>query len=254
MYQGYLIDLDGTLYRGQEEIPEAAPFIDSLLAKDIPFRLVTNNATRTIEGIVNHLKDNFNIGVTPQHVYTSTLALIDYIKANYPGQSAFVIGDPALKEQVELAGFAVDEGLASQLVIQGLQQDVKYRNLTMAVQLILKGAPFLVTNTDRLIPTDEGLKPSSGAITSFISYATQQEPLVFGKPNSPIMNGALESIGLTKNQVAMIGDNYETDIMAGINAKMDTILVLSGVTQIEDLENVATQPTHIIKNLAEWKL
>lgn len=252
-YKGYLIDLDGTTYRGKERIPEAEQFIRQLIEEDFPFKLVTNNATKTVEEIVHNLNSYYEIPIKPKHVYTSIIALGDYITLNHPESNVYVLGESALKKQVEERGFATDETQKIDVVVQGLKRDVTYDELTVAVQAILAGAEYIVTNTDRLIPTESGLNPSSGAITAFIQFATRKEPVIIGKPNKPIMEGALKQLGINKDNVLMIGDNYDTDIMAGMNMEMDTLLVLTGITNREDLKIVSKQPTYIVESLSQWE-
>lgn len=252
-YEGYLVDLDGTTYRGKERIPEAEVFIRHLLNEGFPFKLVTNNATKTVEEIVHNLNSYYDIPIDSSRVYTSIIALGDYIELHHPGANVYVLGEAALKEQMLERNFTVDTNKPIDIVVQGLKRDVTYDQLTVAVQAILAGAEYVVTNTDRLIPTETGMNPSSGAITAFIQFATRKEPIIIGKPNNPIMEGALKQLGIDKSKVLMIGDNYDTDIMAGMNMDMDTLLVLTGVTVREDLEMIQKQPTYIIESLSEWK-
>ena len=252
-YEGYLVDLDGTTYRGKERIPEAEVFIRQLLDDGFPFKLVTNNATKAVEEIVHNLNSYYDIPIDSSHVYTSIIALGDYIEVHHPGANVYVLGEAALKEQLLDRNFTVDPSKPIDVVVQGLKRDVTYDQLTVAVQAILAGAEYVVTNTDRLIPTETGMNPSSGAITAFIQFATRKEPIIIGKPNNPIMEGALKQLGIDKSKVLMIGDNYDTDIMAGMNMDMDTLLVLTGVTVREDLEMIQKQPTYIIESLSEWK-
>ncbi|MBZ6528313.1 TIGR01457 family HAD-type hydrolase [Aerococcaceae bacterium DSM 111021] len=252
-YEGYLIDLDGTTYRGKERIPEAEVFIRNLLKNEFPFKLVTNNATKTVDEIVHNLNTYYEIPIDESHVYTSIIALGDYIELNHPGANVYVLGESALMNQVIDRGFTVDSNKKVDVVVQGLKRDVTYDELTVAVQAILSGAEYVVTNTDRLIPTETGLNPSSGAITSFIQFATRKKPIIIGKPNKPIMEGALAQLGISKDKVLMIGDNYDTDIMAGMNMGMDTLLVLTGITIRDDLKVIPEQPTYIVESLSEWE-
>lgn len=254
MYQGYLIDLDGTLYNGTEPIPSARLFIERLRAESIPFMLVTNNATRSIQGIQDNLLNNFDIQVSQDEIYTSALAVLDYLGEYHSGDNVFVIGEDSLKNSIKEAGFEVVSDLTADVVVQALQTDVTYEELANAVMNINRGAVFLVTNEDRLIPTGQGMKPSSGATTAFLNYATQVEPKVFGKPNEPLLKGALDRLGINPSEVAMIGDNYETDIMFGINGGLDTILVLTGVTKEEEVTDLPIAPQYVINNLSEWDL
>lgn len=253
-YQGYLIDLDGTTYFGKNRIPTAENFINTLIEEMQPLQFVTNNATKSVQQVVDTLNDNYEIKATKEMVYTSTLALIDYLRNNHDGQSIFCVGEKALKEQLIDAGFSLVENSNAQVVVQALNRDVHYDELTIAIQAILNGARFIVTNTDRVIPTEDGFKPSSGALTAFIKYATQVEPIIMGKPHSPIIDGAVNKMGIPKESLLLIGDNYETDITSGINAGIDTLLVLTGVTKLEDVPHLPIPPTYVVNDLSEWEL
>lgn len=254
MYKAYLVDLDGTIYRGKERIPEAEQFLDRLINNDIPFKLVTNNSTKTANEVAEDLQTNYSVPVSKQHIYTSTLALIDYLNLNHRSQNIYAIGETGLIKELESAGYAYHESKEIDVVVQGLNREVTFEQLTIATQAIITGAEFIVTNTDRLLPSGEGFIPSSGPITSFLHYATQKQPVVIGKPNKYIMRGALDRLGIPKENVLMIGDNYETDIMAGINSGLDTLLVLTGVTAEHEVPALPIKPTYVLESLADWEL
>lgn len=254
MYKGYLIDLDGTLYRGKERIPEAEAFVKELLVKEIPFVFVTNNATQSIGQIREKLNTYYQLPINESHIYTSTLALVDYLKANHPSDNVYAIGEEGFFSELDKAGIQRDLDSKVDVVVQALSRQVTYSEVAYAVQAILGGAEFLVTNTDRLLPTEKGWTPSAGSITSAIHYSSQVQPVVMGKPHKYIMEGALHNIGLKKEEVLMIGDNYDTDIQAGIRSGIDTLLVLSGVTQADQVPNLKIAPTHVRQSLSEWEL
>ena len=216
---------------------------------------MTNNATRTPEEVVSYLWDICQIETTAEHVYTSGLAAVDYIARNHPESKTYVVGEAALIAQMEEARLELTRDVAQiDLVLQALDREATYESLTIASRAIRNGATFIVTNPDTNIPTEVGLVPGSGSLTAFLERSTQQDPLIIGKPYEHIMDGAVERLGFDKSEVAMIGDNYNTDILAGINYGMDTILTLTGFTQREDLENVHAQPSYIITNMNEWKV
>lgn len=253
-YKAYLLDLDGTVYYGEKRIPSAENFVRSLLDQSIPFLFVTNNATRTPEQVAAHLREKCELEVTAEHVYTSTLAVIDYLRVHYPNKSVYVVGEQALHTQIAEAGFDINQTEHADVVVQALNRHTTYEELALASLAIRNGAAFLVTNKDSNIPTEKGMMPSSGALTSFLEFATQQTPIVMGKPYSPIIDGALHRLNLTVDDVVMVGDNYDTDIMVGINAGMDTLLVHTGFTTPEDLKHVDVQPTYTRQDLSTWQL
>lgn len=140
-----------------------------------------------------------------------------------------------------------------EVVIQALDRNVTYNDLAIASTAIRKGAAFVVTNPDVNLPTEKGFMPGAGAITAFLKTSTQKEPVIIGKPFGDIMDGALHRIGLEKNEVAMVGDNYKTDILAGIDYGMDTIMTLTGITKRVDLEKFVKKPTFVVEDLSEWR-
>lgn len=254
LYKGYMIDLDGTIYRGKERIPAAKRFIERLQKFDIPFLFVTNNSTRTPEQIVENLSKNYDIHVTKKHVYTSALATADYIAdLDQQKRKAYVIGQLGLQKALLNRGFEFEEQNPDYVVV-GLDTDVTYHKLELATLAVRNGAKFIGTNPDSNLPSERGMIPSAGALVSSVEYATQQEATYVGKPESIIMEKALEKMGLAENEVAMIGDNYHTDIMAGINFGMDTIIVYTGLSTREEVANEKIQPTYQIDSLDEWQV
>ena len=254
-YAGYLIDLDGTVYRGRDRMPEAKDFIERLQAKQIPFMFLTNNTTKSPAAVIQNLADNHDIHATVDQVYTPSLATARYLlnlnggTAN--GKTVYVIGELGLKQALSDAGFRTNE-FNPDYVVVGLDYDVTYHKFELATLAIKRGALFIGTNADTNLPNERGLVPGAGSVIAMVERATQQSALYIGKPEKIIMEMALEQFGLTKEQVVMVGDNYNTDIKAGLNAGMDTLLVYTGVSTPEDVAKEALQPTHIINDLTEW--
>lgn len=253
-YQGYLIDLDGTLYFGDKGIPTALAFVRTLMDQKIDFRLLTNNATRSPKELCDFLERQFQLKLSEDKIYSSTMALMAYLKSKSKNEKLFVIGEDALKQELVQAGFTITDQIDASVLVQGLSRHFDYEILTKAVNLLLQGAEFLVTNEDRLIPMTSGFQPSSGAITAFLKYASQRSAKVFGKPHRPIIDGALASMGLEREDCLIIGDNLETDILAGQLAGVDSLLVLTGVSQESDLKDSNIQPTFILPDLSCWEL
>ena len=229
MYEGYLIDLDGTIYRGSEPIPAGRRFVEQLQARQIPFLFLTNNTTKTPETVANRLANEFSIHVGPETVYTATLATIDYLNDANKGKKVYVIGEPGLIEPILAAGYVWEEETPDYVVV-GLDTDVTYEKFVVATLAIQKGATFIGTNPDKNIPTERGLLPGAGSVIAMIEASTQQKAIYIGKPEAIIMEKAVETLGMEKANVLMVGDNYTTDILAGINNGIDTLLVLSGFT------------------------
>lgn len=251
-YQAYLIDLDGTMYRGKEKIPTATAFIKRLRAHDIPLVFITNNATLSPKEIQQKLDKEFDIQAQESEIYTSSLAVVDYLKMHHANDSLYVIGESSLITLLEDAGLTITQDESATVVVQALDRQVTYQELSSAVHILLQGGEFIVTNDDRLIPNGNQSDPSSGAITAFLSYSSGVKPKIFGKPYSPIVEGAMSRLDIPSHALALIGDNYDTDILAGINMGLDTIMVLTGVSMEEDIQNIDKQPTYIVENLSQW--
>lgn len=252
MYEGYLIDLDGTIYRGSEPIPAGRRFVEQLQASQIPFLFLTNNTTKTPKTVANRLANEFSIHVGPETVYTATLATIDYLNDANKGKKVYVIGEPGLIEPILAAGYVWEEETPDYVVV-GLDTDVTYEKFVVATLAIQKGATFIGTNPDKNIPTERGLLPGAGSVIAMIEASTQQKAIYIGKPEAIIMEKAVETLGMEKANVLMVGDNYTTDILAGINNGIDTLLVLSGFTQKADVPTLPVPPTYLVDSLDEWR-
>ncbi|HFT2931022.1 TPA: TIGR01457 family HAD-type hydrolase [Streptococcus pyogenes] len=252
-YKGYLIDLDGTIYQGKNRIPAGERFIKRLQEKGIPYLLVTNNTTRTPEMVQSMLVNQFNVETGIETIYTATMATVDYMNDMNRGKTAYVIGETGLKSAIAAAGY-VEELENPAYVVVGLDSQVTYEMLAIATLAIQKGALFIGTNPDLNIPTERGLMPGAGALNALLEAATRVKPVFIGKPNAIIMNKSLEVLGIQRSEAVMVGDNYLTDIMAGIQNDIATILVTTGFTRPEEVPTLPIQPDHVLSSLDEWRL
>ncbi|HEP6063575.1 TIGR01457 family HAD-type hydrolase [Streptococcus pyogenes] len=252
-YKGYLIDLDGTIYQGKTRIPAGERFIKRLQEKGIPYLLVTNNTTRTPEMVQSMLAKQFNVETGIETIYTATMATVDYMNDMNRGKTAYVIGETGLKSAIAAAGY-VEELENPAYVVVGLDSQVTYEMLAIATLAIQKGALFIGTNPDLNIPTERGLMPGAGALNALLEAATRVKPVFIGKPNAIIMNKSLEVLGIQRSEAVMVGDNYLTDIMAGIQNDIATILVTTGFTRPEEVPTLPVQPDHVLSSLDEWRL
>ncbi|MGV3243508.1 TIGR01457 family HAD-type hydrolase [Staphylococcus sp. 11261D007BR] len=251
-YKGYLIDLDGTMYKGSQSIPGAAEFIQYLNDQDIPHLFVTNNSTKAPEDVVEKLA-SVDVVAQPEEVITSAMATADYISENHPGASIYMIGDNGLKTALTDKGLTVKDDTEVDFVVVGLDESVDYEKLSKATLAVQHGATFISTNPDPTIPKEQGFLPGNGSITSVITVSVNQNPTFIGKPEKPIMQKALDVLQLDQKDVAMIGDLYDTDIMSGINLGVDTIHVQTGVTSKEEAMSKAQPPTYSVENLNELR-
>lgn len=253
-YAGYMIDLDGTIYRGKEKIPAAKRFIERLQEHDIPFLFVTNNSTQAPIKVVENLANNFDIHVKEENVYTSALATADYIAdLDKDKRSVYVIGEVGLKQAILDRGFRFEETNPDYVVV-GLDYDVTYHKFELATLAIKRGAKFIGTNADTNLPNERGLVLGAGSVIALVECSTQQKATYIGKPETIIMEKALERLGLPKDEVVMVGDNYMTDIKAGINFGIDTMLVYTGVSTRELVRKQEIAPTIELGSLDEWKV
>lgn len=253
LYKGYLIDLDGTIYQGKNRIPAGERFIKRLQERGIPYLLVTNNTTRTPEMVQSMLANQFHIETSIETIYTATMATVDYMNDMNRGKTAYVIGETGLKSAIAAAGY-VEELENPAYVVVGLDSQVTYEMLAIATLAIQKGALFIGTNPDLNIPTERGLMPGAGALNALLEAATRVKPVFIGKPNAIIMNKSLEVLGIQRSEAVMVGDNYLTDIMAGIQNDIATILVTTGFTRPEEVPTLPIQPDHVLSSLDEWRL
>jgi 4-nitrophenyl phosphatase len=250
-YKGYLIDLDGTMYRGTEQIAEAAGFINDLRKRDIPYLFVTNNSSRTPAQVADKLR---SIGILTEddQVFTTSMATANYIAEQKKGASVYVVGEEGITEALKEKGMKLVEEHPDYLVM-GIDRGINYEKLSKACLAVRNGAVFISTNGDIAIPTEQGLLPGNGSLTSVVSVSTQVQPIFIGKPESVIVEQALRVLGVPKEETIMVGDNYDTDILAGINAGIDTLLVHTGVTTKERLKQYKEQPTHVVDTLDLWR-
>lgn len=251
-YQAYFIDLDGTVYRGTQKIPAAARFIARLQEAQKKILFVTNNSTRTPEFVADNLSQHHDIHVGPDNIYTSALATADYLDSIADDKrKVYVIGESGLKKALSDKNFILTNADPDYVVV-GLDTHVTYHDFEIAVLAIRAGAIFIGTNGDSNLPNERGMTPGAGSLVKLVEYATQTQPIMVGKPEKLIMNMAMKKVKLLPKDIIMVGDNYNTDILAGIHAHMDTLLVFTGLTQVEDLKDKSVQPTYTRKSLDDW--
>lgn len=252
-YQYYLIDLDGTMYRGKEKIPAAKKFIERLNAAGVEHLFVTNNSTKTPAEVAENLTQHHGIVTKPDQVYTSSLATVAYLqKAGV--KSVLMVGERGLQLALKEHGFTLVQDGPVDAVVVGLDRQLVYEDLARATLALRAGAKFVVTNPDTNLPSERGMIPSTGAIAAAIETASQVKPTVIGKPSKLIMDAAMQYVHADPAQTLMVGDNYQTDILAGIHAGIDTLLVYSGLSTPETVKTEKIQPTYTVQSLADWSL
>ncbi len=253
MYKGYLIDLDGTAYLGNQVITETIDFTNKLLEQGIAFKFVTNNSSNSEIDVVNKLtKMGYN--VTTDHICTSARTTANYLKKHFNDKKIYMIGAGGLETAINENNLILTDDIDADVVVCGYNNQVTYEDFTKAALAIRNGATFISTNPDIALPSERGMLPGNGSLAALIACTTEVEPITMGKPNHYIMQEALDQLQLEAHEVAMIGDNYDTDIMSGINIGMDTIYVQTGLTTLDQIKTKTIQPTHICKTLADFKI
>lgn len=249
-YNGYLIDLDGTMYRGNEVIEGAIEFVDALVTEDIPYLFLTNNSSKTQADVADHL-NGMGIKATAENIMTTSIATAKYISNQKAGARCYVIGESGIRNALEQEGLILADTNCDYVVF-GIDREITYEKYAIACLEIRNGATFISTNSDIAIPTERGLLPGNGALTSVITVSTNQQPIFIGKPEAVIMSEALKVLGTKHTDTLMVGDNYNTDIKAGINSGVDTLMVFTGVTPFSDYSSLEVKPTYHVQNLVEW--
>ena len=247
--QIYLMDMDGVLVRGSQLIPGADVFIARLRERGLPFQILTNNSLYTPRDLQVRLA-TVGLNVEPGELFTSALATAQFLQAQSPGGSAFVIGESGLTTALHDIGYVLTD-LNPDYVVLGETLVYSFQRLTQAIRLVMGGARFIATNPDVIGPTDQGLIPATGALAALIAEATGVKPYFIGKPNPLMMRTALRRLNGHSESSVMIGDRMDTDIVAGTEAGIQTILVLTGVTKREQVDRFPYKPTIILDSVVE---
>lgn len=250
MKKTYVIDLDGTMYRGNEIIPSAKKFIDTLIERDEEFFFLTNNAKRTKRQNVEHMEQMGYQGIKEEQFFTSSMAAAIYAKQHYEGKNAYYIGQDGLKEALEDQGFIISEENVD-FVFVGLDTTGTYEKYSKALTFLLDHAKLIGTNDDRLLAQPNGFSIGNGSIVAMYEYATNKKSPKIGKPHTPILDAALEYMHKTKEEIVLVGDNLETDILLGTRSGVETVFVTTGVHTREDVERLHIYPNRIVDDLEE---
>ena len=220
--------MDGVLAREEHAIPGADRFLSRLRELQLAFLVLTNNSIYTRRDLSARLRAN-GLDVPEQSIFTSALATARFLEEQRPGGSAFVIGEAGLTTALHQAGYTLTDR-SPDYVVLGETRTYGFERITHAIRLVLAGARFIATNPDPIGPSEAGPLPATGSIAALIIRATDVDPYFIGKPNPLMMRSALNALGAHSESTTMIGDRMDTDIVAGLEAGLETILVLSGVT------------------------
>jgi len=252
-----IIDMDGVLWRGETAMPGLDQFFETLHAKQINFVMATNNGTKTAAMYMEKLA-GFGIQMDPGRILTVAEATASYLQERYPpGTSIYVLGSQGLRDAHLAVGFQivspeqVKNGATANVVVGGLHFDFTYESLAMGALLVEKGAQFVATDLDSTHPAEAGTMPGGGAILSIIITTTGVTPVSIGKPGPILFNTALERLGSKAKDTAVVGDRLGTDIAGGNAAGLYTILVLTGLSSVEDVVSGSIKPDAILRDITE---
>ncbi len=245
----FMIDLDGTMYRGTQRIEGAKTFIDTLIRERIPFLFLTNNASRTQQQICNHMQKMGFKDIKPEQFYTSAMAAAEKIARDFPSKkSAYYVGETGLKEALISNGFNITFKNVDFLFI-GLDRQANFQDYSYALRAVGENTELVATNDDRIFLSEEGVNIGNGSVVAMFEYAMNKKSIKIGKPYSPIIEGALRYAKVNKEDVMLIGDNLETDILCGIQSGIETTFVTTGVHDMEDCYRLNIHPTYILATL-----
>lgn len=247
---GFLIDMDGVIYRGGVLIQGADEFINQLIVKDIPFRFMTNNSQRTRLDVVAKL-GKLGIYVEEQHIFTCAMATARYLAGQDAKATAFVIGEGGLLTALHKCGIAIDDQSPDYVVI-GEGRTFNLEQVEKAVEFVTRGAKLISTNPDLSCPTSTGIRPGCGAMAAMIEATTGRKAFSLGKPNPIMMRMVRKDLELSTKETVVIGDMMDTDIFGAVQLEYHSVLVLSGGTKKSDLSKFAFQPAEVHESLAAY--
>ncbi len=245
----WLTDMDGVLVHENKAIPGAAELIERWVSTSKRFLVLTNNSIYTPRDLCARL-DAAGLAIPEENIWTSAMATAEFLRRQSPGGKAFVIGEAGLTTALHDAGFILTDRNPD-FVVLGETRTYSFEAITQAIRLISQGARFISTNPDATGPSPEGVMPATGAVAALINQATDRQPYVVGKPNPMMFRSALNRIEAHSETTAMIGDRMDTDIVAGMEAGLYTVLVHSGITQPKDIERFPFRPDTVFPSVAE---
>jgi NagD protein len=243
-----LTDMDGVLVVGRTPIPGAPEFIARLLTEGRKFLVLTNNSMYP-PAILAHRLQRIGLDIPSDHLHTSALATAQFLDAQHPRGTAYVIGEDGLYEALEDVGYTVTDH-DPEYVVLGETQEYSFQRIAMAVRLVAAGARFIATNPDVTGPSEEGVVPATGAVAAMIERAAGVPAYFIGKPNPLMLRTALRRLNEHSENTIMVGDRMDTDILTGIESGLETVLVLTGVTTRDQVARFPYQPSRILDSIA----
>ena len=247
--KGFICDMDGVIYHGNQILDGVAEFVNWMLENDKKFVFLTNSPEKTPHELSMKL-ERMGLSVTPDHFYTSAMATAEFLHTQAPGCTAYVIGEAALSKSLYDHKIYMND-VNPDYVVVGETRTYSFEKLEKAIALVNKGAKLIGTNPDTTGPTEHGVMPATGSLMAPIEIATGKKAYFVGKPNPLMLRHGLRILGCHSEDIAFIGDRMDTDIIAGIESNVDTVLVLSGVTSREDIDKFPYRPKYILDGVGD---
>ena len=246
---GFICDMDGVIYHGKEILPGACEFVNWMIESGKKFVFLTNSPEKTPHELSMKL-ERMGLSVSPDHFYTSAMATAEFLHSQKPGCTAYVIGEAALTKALYDHKIYMND-VNPDYVVVGETRTYSFEKIEKAIELVLKGAKLIGANPDITGPTERGIMPATGSLIAPIEIATGKKAYFVGKPNPLMLRHGLNIINCHSNEIAFIGDRMDTDIIAGIESNIDTVLVLSGVTAMEDIDKFPYRPKYILNGVGD---
>lgn len=247
--KGFICDMDGVIYRGNQLLPGVREFVDWLNAHEKRFLFLTNSSERSPKELRQKLL-RMGLDISEEHFYTSALATAAFLSKQAPGCTAYVIGAPGLVNALYDVGITMND-VDPDYVVVGETATYNYEMIAKAVRLVLGGARLIATNSDLTGPTELGIAPACRSLVAPIELATGKTAYFMGKPNPLMMRTGLRLLGVHSEDAAMVGDRMDTDMIAGLESGLSTVLVLSGCTSRRDVDNYPYRPNYILDGVGQ---
>lgn len=241
--------MDGVIYHGNKLLDGVKEFVEWLSQNNKSYLFLTNSSERSPRELSQKL-ERLGLSVSEDHFYTSAMATASFLHSQNPNGSAFVIGEAGLINAIYGAGFSMND-VDPDYVVVGETSSYSYNKIEKAIRLVLKGAKLIGTNPDVTGPTEKGIAPATKALIAPIELSTEKHAYFVGKPNPLMMRHAIKHLGVSREDAAIIGDRMDTDIIAGIESEIDTVLVLSGISTRETIEDYPYRPDYVFDNVGD---
>lgn len=246
---GFICDMDGVIYHGNKILDGVEDFVNWMIDNGKKFVFLTNSPEKTPHELSMKL-ERMGLSVSAGHFYTSAMATAEFLNSQNPGCTAYVIGEAALTKAMYDKGIYMND-VNPEYVVVGETRTYNFEKIEKAIELVRKGAKLIGCNPDVTGPTEKGVMPATGALIAPIEIATGKKAYFVGKPNPVMLRHGMKKLDCHSSEIAFIGDRMDTDIIAGIESNVDTVLVLSGVTAVEDIDNFPYRPKYIANGVGD---